>query len=311
MKKIGNKVGLFFLCIVPLVLSLALPLGAMIVCYVINGLYHFIKYGYVDFFGKSMDLELLDIPSMAFISEIVMVIGFSVIYYAMMKEKDFIRPSKCFSGKSFLAIFTMMVGAQCVLGVILQVVSEISPSVFDGYNEIMESVDLSSVWMMLVAVILAPIGEEIAFRGMTFKFARKLSGNFWIANIIQALCFGIAHGNIVQGSYAFGMGLVLGLLYKKYNSLIATMLAHLIFNFCGLFIDGLFYYLGDAVILKAFLKAAVGILLIWIAYRKMQEDPAAEKGTEGFNQRFEEELHPVVHQGQLAKVPEINNIYLK
>ncbi len=39
--------------------------------------------------------------------------------------------------------------------------------------------------------------------------------------------------NLVQGCYAFVMGLILGRLVKKYGTLKASMLCHFIINFSG------------------------------------------------------------------------------
>ena len=54
-----------------------------------------------------------------------------------------------------------------------------------------------------------------------------------MANIIQAALFGIMHGNLVQGAYAFALGLILGYVYHKYQSLVIPILFHMSFNIFG------------------------------------------------------------------------------
>lgn len=303
MKKVRNKIGLFFMYVLPLILTLGLTLAGMLLCKVINVIADVAIYGYVDIFSASGHKPIISDGAMTLFAEIIMVVGMAAVYFAIMKEKDIKKPSDTFSGKSVLAILFIMVGAQNILGVLLQVVEKFAPKVIEDYNEIMGFLDPSSIGMVLAAVILAPIGEEIAFRGMAFKYARKLTGNFWVANVLQALLFGIAHGNIVQGSYAFGMGIVLGFIYKKYNSLLATMIAHLIFNFCGVFVDGLIFLpLADAVILKSFIMIAVGLLFVWLGSKIVNEDMAARKGEEEFDERFHLELNPAPRQVLQATV---------
>ena len=49
-------------------------------------------------------------------------------------------------------------------------------------------------------------------------------------NGVQAALFGIMHLNLVQGAYAFLVGLICGYLALKYKTLVASMLFHLCFN---------------------------------------------------------------------------------
>lgn len=88
-----------------------------------------------------------------------------------------------------------------------------------------------SPFAIIATVIFAPIGEELVCRGICLYFGKKAFGNFWYANIFQALIFGIMHMNWVQGIYAFFIGLVLGILVERYKSLIPAMLVHFVVNF--------------------------------------------------------------------------------
>ena len=53
---------------------------------------------------------------------------------------------------------------------------------------------------------------------------------------IDAALFGLVHMNWVQGGYAFALGFLLGIVYKKSGSLAAPMLMHMFFNFCGTYL---------------------------------------------------------------------------
>ena len=99
----------------------------------------------------------------------------------------------------------------------------VAPKVVEQYIELMEMAGMgTNVLTIIAAVLLAPIGEEILCRGLIFFYARKVTLGmknktvaFWIANTIQALLFGIMHMNILQGSYAFAIGLGIGFLDRK------------------------------------------------------------------------------------------------
>lgn len=73
--------------------------------------------------------------------------------------------------------------------------------------------------------ILIPAVEELIFRGLGYyRMRRKLS--FFGAAFISAIYFGWYHGNIVQGVYAFCIGLLLAGVYEVYNSLLAPVCLH-------------------------------------------------------------------------------------
>ena len=78
-------------------------------------------------------------------------------------------------------------------------------------------------------VILAPIVEELCFRGIIFNqlLGWKKTRN---ALIIQAIMFGTIHWNIVQGVYVVLIALALGLLYLRYRKLWLCIVGHIAFN---------------------------------------------------------------------------------
>lgn len=87
-------------------------------------------------------------------------------------------------------------------------------------------------------VILAPIVEELIFRGIIFNEVAKYKGGAFPV-IISALLFGLAHGEPVQIVYAFIGGLVLGFVYSKTHSLPIVMFLHMLNNLLATFPDSL------------------------------------------------------------------------
>lgn len=83
--------------------------------------------------------------------------------------------------------------------------------------------------LILTTVIIGPIAEELTFRGLVQRRARV-----WLkpgtAIVVSSLIFGLAHMNMIQLIYAFGIGLLLGYLYEKSGNLIAPILAHMAAN---------------------------------------------------------------------------------
>jgi len=87
----------------------------------------------------------------------------------------------------------------------------------------------STIPGILSLVLVAPIAEEIMFRGMVFGTLNKKLA-FPVALIMQAVFFGVFHGNIPQGLMTFGLGLLLAWVYLRSGSLFSSMLIHFAFN---------------------------------------------------------------------------------
>lgn len=83
----------------------------------------------------------------------------------------------------------------------------------------------------LVAVVLGPIMEEITFRKLLLDRMRTIDKP--AAVFFSALAFGLFHGNVVQFFYAFGVGLLFGVIYIRTGRLRYTVMLHVVVNFLG------------------------------------------------------------------------------
>jgi membrane protease YdiL (CAAX protease family) len=84
-------------------------------------------------------------------------------------------------------------------------------------------------YLAFFAVVLAPAGEEIFFRGLLFSAARKFGwpklGWFGVSFL-----FALSHANAPIFLSLFVLGLALTWLYQTTDGLLAPMLAHSLFN---------------------------------------------------------------------------------
>ena len=85
---------------------------------------------------------------------------------------------------------------------------------FTEANAVATSHSVSSS-MMLYSIIIAPIIEELLYRGVLLRTLERYGK--WFAIIISALVFGLMHGNAVQFPVAFVIGLLFGYLTLKYS----------------------------------------------------------------------------------------------
>jgi len=98
--------------------------------------------------------------------------------------------------------------------------------IFDDYSEIAEFLYQSNIPFEILATgILIPVVEELLFRGLIFRRAREYF-NFPVALVFSAAMFGIYHGNIVQGIYAFILGLIFGYTCERFKSVWAPIILH-------------------------------------------------------------------------------------
>ena len=89
-------------------------------------------------------------------------------------------------------------------------------------------------------IIVAPIIEEIVFRGLFYKTLKNFIP-FVQASIISSLIFAIIHENILSLTILFLLSLYLTWIYERTNSILYSILTHSIFNFLNL----LLIYIGS------------------------------------------------------------------
>lgn len=78
------------------------------------------------------------------------------------------------------------------------------------------------------ACFVAPVTEELMYRGFVLKNLSRVSQRFGI--IMSALLFGLMHGNIAQFIFAFFMGIFFAHIDVKHNSLLPSMIVHAFAN---------------------------------------------------------------------------------
>ncbi|MBU9744726.1 CPBP family intramembrane metalloprotease [Lachnospiraceae bacterium ASD3451] len=298
MKKIGN----FLLALVPAVSMIVLELLMEVV--VILGIM-FMEL--ISANAKGMPMSLTDIlnslPQMVMdhymllliMIQISWMVGFGLWYYfGFVRKKERLKLAQVFSVRSFSAEICLAVGFYFIITLYLSFAGFAFPNLMEDYNLLMEQTGIAdrTVLSTISTIVFAPICEEVIFRGLTYKFARRAGLNFLLANILQALLFGIIHMNWIQGTYAFCLGLLLGFVNERYHSLYAAVLLHALFNFCGTYLAEALGFLPDVPGVYAGM-AAVGVILVGISWYLLKKEKsvkmeraAAGRITDGDNMNF-------------------------
>ena len=89
---------------------------------------------------------------------------------------------------------------------------------------------LGYIFLFLAVVIVAPIGEEIVFRGFLQKFLEKYWGDITRAVLVTSLFFAMIHFNPFWTIQIYMLGVILGFLSWKTKSVIPSILLHVVNN---------------------------------------------------------------------------------
>lgn len=154
--------------------------------------------------------------------------------------------------------FLVQITASFILTLVLQMM----PDVADNYMSGLESLLQINPAMILRVCVVFPILEEIFFRGIVIRIMYRFAP-FVVANVVQALVFAIYHGNIVQGVYAFLLGLFIGYVLKLTRNILYVFALHMSINLLGMFIDTIIP-MDTPMAVKCLLAAAsfAGIIVI-------------------------------------------------
>lgn len=119
-------------------------------------------------------------------------------------------------------------------------------------------------------VIGAPVMEELLFRGIIYGSLRKHIRPLF-AVLIAAFIFGLVHGQPIQVIYATLLGLSIGLVMMKYQSIKVAIVMHMIFNFVGGFVPtllGVYFEDEHPVVIAYGLMMFAFYIGLAIVYRK-------------------------------------------
>lgn len=278
MKKAGN----FFKSIVPLLIAIVIQLIITIPMMIVYGVKAMNESG-GDL--NSLMSSLMSISTdQNFLQSVNILYGIiALILFGIWYRNVFVKPFRKrrrnyptgFSFHTIAAIIFLAVGLQYITMLVVNIIALFRPEWVTQYNALMETVGYgdASIILIIYSVIIAPIAEEIIFRGLTFRYARHAMP-FWAANIWQALLFGVYHMNLVQGIYAFTIGLFFGWVCHRGRGIRYSIPIHIIFNILGCFYADLIS-LTTTLSFPIFIGLGIALTIfgMWLFYTDFQMEP--------------------------------------
>jgi membrane protease YdiL (CAAX protease family) len=162
---------------------------------------------------------------------VLVLIAYPGMYLAIRKLEKVELPKKNLGIGMFLACFPIAYAAGAIANIIgtminVQIGNATGKGAVNPVVDLMTQVPGAAVFV--VAVILAPICEELTFRKFlldrTVRFGEKT------AVLMSGLAFGLYHGNLAQFAYAFVLGALFGFIYVRTGKIIYTILIHMFIN---------------------------------------------------------------------------------
>lgn len=84
------------------------------------------------------------------------------------------------------------------------------------------------LWILVICV-MAPISEELFFRGLLYGYMRERIGGKW-AIFLSGVVFALLHGNTFSLIPIAALGIWLAILYERNRDITVPIIAHAIFN---------------------------------------------------------------------------------
>ncbi len=171
-------------------------------------------------------------PDIGIVSAVLTLVGY-FIFFKIQKKSLFkeikVKPIRVTTAGAMFsfgicALFAVSIGLSLFYSLFPELSnysnSETIDQLLSGGNPVMQFFSIS---------IVTGIIEETIFRGLIYNTLKKtMSVPF--AVILSSVIFGIAHMNIEQFFYTSLLGVLMALVYEKYNTIFAPIIVHATFN---------------------------------------------------------------------------------
>lgn len=142
-----------------------------------------------------------------------------------------VRPQGMHVAQGLLAGVGGFVGVTLLLALLVAVLGPVEPPEQGLLSEATRG-GLATVLAVIAAVVMAPLLEEVIYRGLLFQALHRRVG-LWPAAVLSAVIFAAVHVEVTQPLFSGGLAL-LGVLFAwllvRTGSLVVPIVAHAAFN---------------------------------------------------------------------------------
>lgn len=175
----------------------------------------------------------LDSVFLAFILDIIFIFvcGF-YLYHNKYFGKSSFKANQTLVGVLCIMFFVIWFYGQITGALIFRVVGDAS---FLDYQKVVDTRPVMSIFLVL---FVAPVMEELFFRGIIYGTMRKYL-NAWVALFVSAFLFSVTHGTLVHLFGTFVFGLFAAIIMDLTNSIKWPILIHFGYNFLTLILGNM------------------------------------------------------------------------
>lgn len=132
-------------------------------------------------------------------------------------------------------------------------------------------------WYLVFGVcLLAPLSEELVFRGVLLHAVQRAGLPMVVAIVAQAALFAVLHGSLFQVIYAFVVGVFLGWICYETRSIVPVAIIHICNNVVSMVLAGQ-SEIVNGIVLGAFALASVAWVVL-VVRGTLSLEPASMPG---------------------------------
>lgn len=193
---------------------------------------------------------------------------------------SYTKPSRA----QYAVVVLLAISASGSLNFFVSILTAFLPqSMQQSFADVDRALSTGSSFMQAVTVVLAaPVVEELIFRGLLYKRLTTFIPAGW-AMLLSGLAFGIYHGNFIQGTYAFVLGVLLAYVMEKYQKILAPVLFHMAANGFAFFADewGLYSRMSDRTFMNlVMLEIILAVCMMRYISQNVKVEKIEDKSTE-------------------------------
>ena len=189
-----------------------------------------------------------------------------------LKLNDAIKIKRVNNRKLFLALIFVGLGICSFLNIMSSIAGTLFQNLGFSYEANIHRENPQGVFGMLLVLLSTAVTpavvEEFAMRGVVLSCLKRYGNGF--ALFVSSVIFGLMHGNFEQIPFAMLLGLYLGFITIKTESILPAVFLHFLNNFFSVVTDYLFDALGHSAaqflypiyFLTLFVFGFIGILML-------------------------------------------------
>lgn len=137
--------------------------------------------------------------------------------------------------KWFTASMSVNVIVSMIVGILVTILGSVGITVPESDFSISDSSTATLIMQFLYVIAIGPVCEEFIYRGVIITLLKPYGKG--LAVFFSAFIFGFMHGNLPQFAATFAGGLVFAAVAVKYDSIVPTLVMHILNNIAASIYD--------------------------------------------------------------------------